>query len=68
MLVAEVEERTDTQWVNGGKVVHHSTLSLLTSDKYSILPVEGLVEELEVLTQLDEEREDDCTIRPRIHF
>lgn len=68
MLVAEIEERTDTQGVSTGEIVHHATLSLLTSDKDSILPMESLVEELEVLAQLDEERKDDCTIRPRIHL
>lgn len=68
MLVGEVEERTHTQGIGCGEIVHHSTLSLLTSDKDSILPMQGLVEELEVLAQLDEERKDDCAIRTRIHF
>lgn len=50
MLVAEVEERADTQRVSCGEIVHHSTLSLLTSDKNSIFSMEGLIEELEVIT------------------
>lgn len=68
MLAGEVEERTDTQRVSCCEIVHHTALSLLTSDKHSVLPMEGLVEQLEVFAQLDEERQDDCTIRTRVHF
>ena len=68
MFRGVIEGRSDAEWISRQKVIHGSSLRLLSCDEDCVFSVQQLIQLGEVISQFHEKRQNDSTVRTRVNL